>query len=137
MLAEKILLKKNDLSTQPMRAFWRRYLKAAGIDKECIATSQSDGNFDSLELQLDSLSERVETLIARVNQCKEFVNEQQMPSPSTVPVTTDQHSGPEYWLSDLEYELTAQDEVSGPYYLIRQNAGTSIRCAYYKSHTSG
>lgn len=134
MLAEKIQIRKDVSSEQSMQQFWKRYLEAADIHTDFSEPRQPETGFVSLEAQLDNLSHRVEALISRVSQCKEFKHDtaaaERQPVDTAVSKTV--HAA-DYWLDGLNYCLDPEaDEAGNNFYLIRQKSGNTLRCAYYR-----
>lgn len=133
-LAEKILIRKAAISEQSVQQFWKRYLEAADIQADCSTPHQPEMGLVSLEAQLDNLSQRVEALISRVNQCKEFKEETAVAEhqPVDTPVCDTVH-GADYWLDGLNYRLDPEAEAAGNgFYLLQQESGNTLRCAYYR-----
>jgi flagellar biosynthesis protein FlhG len=138
-LAKKLSLSKGTMPTQSVQQFWKSYLKAAQIDDETNKRLTPEGTFDSLELQLDTLSERVESLINRVNQCADFAtleialaSQEKLSDPEVI-----QTRGSDYWLEGLDYQSNlSQSETADHFYSIRQSSGAILRCAYYTADSN-
>ncbi len=136
LLAEKILLRKKTSSQQSMREFWQRYLAAADINSDFTDNLEPEGTFESLEEQLDKLSQRVEALINQVNQYKQAKPREQAKINTRRPDIPDTitQSGPEYWLQGLNHLIDIEaGETLDHFYRIQQASGSTLRCAYYRA----
>ena len=133
-LAKKLSLSKGTIATQSIQNFWQRYLKAAGVDINAKNKYTPKGSFNSLESQLDTLSDRVEALITRVNQCKDFVSLDKDLATSDRSSESEvmQVHGSDYWLDGLDYQSDhEQVDTADQVYWVRQSSGATLRCAYY------